>query len=739
MPCIPKKLIASVRKSIFELSKKDPIGELANLSSKERISLLKKSLNEEDAIRFNKSFEKAVVSKRVSALSTLIEKELSEKYRKNEINALNRTFNSLDEFNSFVETKINSFAEKKLGTALTEEEVKKFTEIGKKMYEEGAKLGSDFIDLTSKEGYDKALRFGKAYKEMEDYTHSISPSSAWRSFINRIGRTSMLTSIKTPLLNIESNIIGGVTSSITRRASSWQLTKTVEKEVAKEYLKNTRKFFSETGIDVSRMISFQDTVAGSGRMVGENVTDGKFLKGYTDFVFNTLLSKPDVHFGSYAFMDSASLNASKYKNSTEVFKDATLINPKTDEGKLVRTMAIADARMATYTNESWSSSLLESTRKTLNKVGGIGDILMPFVKTPANVAELGLDYAGLGFIKGGVKGAKLVWAKYGKKEVVDRVMMQQAMNDIARAGLGMTTAAIIASQINADDFMGAYDPQRIKIDQLSNTSYNAIKIGDKWVSMDYFGSLSSPLVGYLYAKKYNSDKAAGYVSGATLQYLSAMGLKDVVVSVGDTLGKIDPENKAAMFKTFGDDLKRNVTDIIVSRMVPGISYDLARATDEFQRDTTRKKYTLFGVNMDSFAQKIPFLRENLPVKYDVLGRIMHEESAVESLLFGARVRTSTMDNTVKEIYRLRNAGETPTIKDLRFMNSTNVDKLKAKTGERFYEIARGYGETLSVKLGNAMISPGYSQLSDEKKKARLDKICQDLYETTLTTNGIPYK
>jgi hypothetical protein len=50
----------------------------------------------------------------------------------------------------------------------------------------------------------------------------------------------------------------------------------------KDYMINANKFFKETGIDVTRMISFEDTVAGAGRLVGENVSSGSFMKGYTD-------------------------------------------------------------------------------------------------------------------------------------------------------------------------------------------------------------------------------------------------------------------------------------------------------------------------------------------------------------------------------------------------------------------------------------------------------------------------
>lgn len=744
--------MGDMAKSIKGLSESGQIQKLIDMSSADRLDFFKKTLNTEEAKLFNEALEKAVASKRLRALGDWIKKNLDEKYRKDEITALGKTFKNLDEVNAFIEQKTQSLADKKLGISLTEKEVQKFTEIGKKMYEEGIKLGSDFIDLSTKEGYEKALGFGKAHKEMTEYTTSLMPVSAWKSFINRIGRASMLASIKTPFLNIESNTISALTTAISRRLENWQFISAVDKDVAKEFTKNSRKFFKETGIDMSRMISFEDTVAGAGRMVGENVSDGKFLKGYTDFIFNKTLSTPDVAFGSFAFADSASLHASRIagndsKKATEFFKDSILLNPKTDEGKAIRLNAIADARLATYTNDSYSAKALESTRELLNTVPGFGDIALPFVKTPANVAEMGADYAGLGFVKGAVKGSKILYTTLVKGGKVDREAMQSAISDVVRAGLGMTVATAIASQLDAEDFMGAYDPQRVKIDQLSNTSYNAIKIGtpfgDKWVSVDYFGPLGASIVGQMYAKKYGDARATGYITGVGSQYISAMGFQDVFSGISDTLGKIDPDNKADIARIFGDELKRKTADVIISRLVPGLMYDLARATDDVQRDTKQKKYVvqtpLMDVNFDQLANKIPFWREGLPVKFDALGRNMYEESAVESMMFGSRVRTSRMNGVVDEIYRLRDNSNLPTIKDLRFMYSPKVDELKEKTGDKFYEIARKYGETIAVKYENEIKKESYKSKSDEEKKKALDAIGQDEYEKVLRTNGIKYR
>jgi len=567
----------------------------------------------------------------------------------------------------------------------------------------------------------------------------------WGGIVQKLGRANMLFSIKTPFLNIESNTVNAVIEAISRRFGSWQLTKSVDKQVAKDYLKFSRKMFKETGVDFTRMISVDDTVVGVGKIVGEKSQQVgvKAVDVYTDFIFNKTLSTPDVFFSSYAFTDSLSLLASKSakgdkKLATKLFKEATNINA-TGEAKMLREQAIADARMATYTNDSVSSKISESLRESLNKVGKVGDINMPFIKTPANVAELGADYTGLGF----VKGTFALGRAFVKKQEIDRELVRYAFSNIARSGLGMTAGYMLASQFKVEDFMGTYDPSRIKYDQLSNTAYNALlvdtPIGKRWINVDYLGPIANPFVAFMYSKKYGGVK--GYMSGMTAQYLNQLPFIDAK-GVFDGLNVLTDPDQTNKIAKLGEDLKGKIADTISSRLTPGIMYDLARATDEVQRDTYQKKFVvdtpLMEMNFDKFINKIPFIREDLPTKHDALGRVMYESSPIESMMFGARVRTARMDEITSEIYRLRDAGQQPNIKDLRFMYSSKIDELKEKTGDDFVNVARKYGEELAKEFEKTMQLKKYKEASDEEKKDLLYKVGQDLYVKTLKNNGVTY-
>lgn len=741
--CIPKNVMSKVVSSIKELDPKNPIQKLASLSTKERIALFKKSLSDDSAIRVNREFEKSIASQKLNALQSWIRKNLDEKYRAEfDIESVKKKIKNLDDFNNYVEANAENFVLQKNKAILTAKEIKKFNELGRGLLETQQKIGDKFGDVV--DNFDANLDYAKKLKEVQEYTQSLIPASKIQVFTKSVGKAIMLASIKSPLLNIISNTVQGISEAIARRISNKAIGGKVDSAIIKNYIKNVNKIFKETGIDFSRMITIDEPVAGVGKVLGESVAEpkGKYAKAFTDFIFNKTLSTPDVMFSSVHFADSANILSTRYakgnaKKANEIFRDALRLEPLTTEGQIVRTSSIADAMYATYTNESANSRLNMGIRKLL---GSAGDVMMPFVKTPANVVEAGLDYGGLGALKGIYKMQKAI--RVDGIKGVSREAWQEIARDVTRAGLGLTGSFLLAQTIKPDEFMGAYDPQRVGIDQLKNTTYNAIKIGDKWVNVDYFGVIGIPLVSMLYAKKYGSENGMmkSYTRGMFEQFAKSPGIEPLASTINELL-KIDPESGKGLDT---NKIPQSIFNELSSRIVPGIFYDLGKATDDVQRDTKQNKYTiktpLAELNFDSFIAKLPFVRKTLTEKHDSLGRVMYEEDAISSLMFGARVRTSRDDKITDEIFRLRDAGQKPNVRDIRFSSSTKVGELKKKVGdEKFYDLAIEFGSNMAKAYEKEMSSSSYGRLSDEEKKKRLDSAMEKEYKKLLTSNGIKYK
>jgi len=738
--CIPKENIARLKDVVKGLSENGQIGKLVEMTPAERVDVFKQVVSEADAKRLNTRFERAAGQKKLDALKNWVRDNLDDKYRKDEVIFNMKRYKNLEEVNNLIESRMELLAEQKMGIAMTDDQIAKMSKLGESFYKESLALG----DNLGKLGFEKEnIAWGKAYQAISLYRESLLPQNWWLALVNNLGRAMMLASIKTPFLNIEANIISGFTEAITRRMSSKTLYTPTTRSLSKDYAVFSRKMFKETGVDFTRMITIDDTVTGVGRIVGEESLRVPFAAGQaiSDFVFNKTLTTPDVAFASFAFTDSLSLNVTKLakgddKLARQLFTDATNVNAQGEAG-ILRATAIADARYATYTNDSFSAKLSMDLRRNLNKIGGLGDFLMPFVKTPANVAELSVDYAGFGFVKAGF-GVSKDLIKSGK---VDKETMRNAFRQVARAGVGMTAGYLMAQQFEVEHFMGVYDPGRLKIDQLANVSYNAVllktPIGDRWVSVDYLGPLAAPFVSFMYSKKYGTE---GYLGGMTAAYLSQLPFLQGQ-SIFDTLTDLSDPSKQASISSFASDLKTDIGTTMASRMTPGIMYDIARAADDVQRDTKQNKFVvetpLFEMNFDAFVNKIPYLRTELPIKHDVLGRVMLESTAVESMMFGARVRVARDDAITIEVLRLREGGNEPNIKDLRRMNSRLVDALKEKVGDdAFVDLTIKYGKDVADRYEQTMRSAVYKRAGDEEKDKILTKISEDLYTQLLRRNGI---
>lgn len=609
---------------------------------------------------------------------------------------------------------LQDYVAEKLGVSVSKGEVAEITKRAKAIDEAQKTLGED---LGNPNKVQENVDFFKAKKAMDDYLFSRHPSNRVKVLTGTVGRGMMLASLKSPLLNIGSNIEVGFTEALSRRLATGQL-KGTDNALAVKYVKMVNKVYQETGYDVSRMMQMNDTETAGGRVLGEYThSQGpgairKAGRAVEDIVFKQLMGAPDVAFSSAHFADSVNLNAKKFDNPKAVMEDAMRLEPTTPEGEILRAQAILDAQVATWTNKSWANTVSEGIRGILNKVSGdarVGDYLLPFVKTPANVIATGMDYAGMGIPKALYK----TYKAFKAGDLKDPSTMQSIARDVVRGGLGLTGAAIIASQLSNDDFVGAYDPARAQIETLRNSNYNAIRVGDKWISTDWLGPLAVPVTSMMYARKYGKslpEQLFQYVNpsptgnGVVSAALNLPGISDMFSYVKTNAFKSNQTLEEATGATTD-----YITSQLYSRLVPSFISDAAHAIDPTVRQG--------GKGIQGIIAKIPFLSMTLPAKKDIFGQPIQGESAVTDILFGSRVKTDKESTLVKEI----NSVSTANGKGINFTNwdtstSKTLAQFKEKVGPEKYNAAKdAYGQELQKQLTATFAKPTYSRLSDEDK------------------------
>jgi len=649
-------------------------------------------------------------------MKTCIPKEIVERLKvsleRGEINA-NAISKMLPEEKVALRSLLERVVSENLGIKVSSEEIANISKLSKKIDTARASLGKD-LGIPSK--INEHLDFFKAKKGMDDYLLSRSPAHKLKVLTGTIGRGMMLFSVKSPVLNIGSNVEIGLAEALSRRLSGLAL-KGADNKLALDFIKMTNKIYQKTGYDISRMTTLRDTGARGARVLGETVHaegPGAIRKGgriIEDIVFKQLMGAPDVAFSSAHFADSVNLNSLKLSRGNlskakVIMADSMRLQPLTAEGEILRAQGILDAQKATWTDTSWASRVSEGIRKILNEVSGdlrAGDYLLPFIKTPANVIATGMDYAGLGIPKAFVKIYKaLRTGELGSKETLSSIS-----RDLVRSGLGLTGAVLVASKLKDDDFVGAYDPARAQIESLRNSNYNAIRIKGKWISTDWLGPLAVPITAMMYARKYGKtggEKTFQYSKGVLASALNIPGVSDIYDSVKSYAYK----KNQSLEEMTGSTLDY-ISSQIYSRLIPSFFSDVAKAVDPNVRQSVK--------GFESIKAKVPFLSYTLSVKRNIFGEEIKGEPAISDILFGSRVKTDREDALVKEINTIsQNVDKGISFTDWGKSSSKQLAQFKSKVGEQRYDEAKiKYGNELKRLLTIETAKSSYKKLSDEEK------------------------
>lgn len=705
------------------------ISDLYSSTTESRRAIFEKFASKELAQKINSSFEKAMISKQKGALKAWAEKTFTPKQKesKNYESVINR-IEELDDLgvlnNANADSYLADLISDKMGANVTVEELKSISEKTKNLEELYNK--KDEFGLPD-------IAYWEARRDIDNYISSLVPSSNLKVLTSVAGRGAMLLSIKSPLTNILSNTSMGIFQAFERRISDNSYSG-LNGDFALSYVKRVNEIYQKSGYDVSRMESIETGQRRLGEEAPTSQGEGPIRKlgqWYEDIVFKQLMGAPDVAFSSVAFADSANLASTKLakgdKNKAlEIFRDSVNIRPQTVEGEIVRSQAITDAQYSTYTNQGAYSDLAMGIRTALNNFTGdirLGDQLMPFVKTPANVVQAGVDAAGVGAFRGFVKLPEAIteW-KSGNGNP-----MKEVVSLFVKSGLGLSLAVVLAYAIDPDDFVGEYDILTQKERDLArakNAPYNSVKVGNKYISLDYLGPLASSFVGIMYARKYGTDihsRLFQYAKGAGSQAIKLPGLKEFAGLVGDIT--------TALQRGDVGDIAEGLTDeaigYIRARTIPAIVNDFGRGVDPYERETG-------GDALSKVKSGTPGIRQTLPIKKNlVTGDYVKGEGLISTLLFGGRVKTATNSILVDEVERLYRGSEGPTISDIK-RGSGRIKELKEQiTADQFNNAISDFGKEYGSNANNLIQSRVYKQAPDEDKKKLLNKIREKELERVL--------
>lgn len=199
-----------------------------------------------------------------------------------------------------------------------------------------------------------------------------------------------------------------------------------------------------------------------------------------------ILGRSDFYFRRNVYLKSLAYQASAYArkhnmNATDVFNQWKKLSNNTPDGIKARKEAVLTAHSAVFTQNGGLAKALNGVRNVLNRAVplgtryGLGNMIAPFVKTPANIVEMGARALASPF------SSTWQYMKTGEIDIEHRVHL---------GNLGVALLILAATVIAGGDYEPPYQ-QGLKYDP--KKPYDSIRIAGVWIKLDTLGPLATPL------------------------------------------------------------------------------------------------------------------------------------------------------------------------------------------------------------------------------------------------------
>ena len=667
-----------------------------------------------------KALQKDVASKATDEEKTKAFKEgvkaIAEKYKGLEQPDL--VLNQVDWSNEeladdYIETKVKE----KLGIALPKDTAKAFIQTAREL---------DTLSRQRDEMGNPVDAFFAKKDELERMRNSHTPTSRTKVLISTIGRANMLTAPSTSVLNVVSNSLNYGAENVVRKVGNILEGKTndniVSKDLKDKYRAKAWRVFWGTGYDMSFMTSLLDERLYKGESVSHSEGDGaiRALGRWTEkYIFSRLISSPDIYFKSIlgftnyvgneatdiAYKEGLTGEQAKAR-ADELFKDAIKIEPETELGQQIRAKAQTDALILTFQQDTRFARMLLDVRNAINKGTGdigIGDILSPFIKTPANIISMGFD-AAVGPFASPVNLIGALNDIKAKNYRSARVL--QAAKQTTTAALAYTVIALLASMlIDDDDYIPDYaqltQKERAAV-RAKGGSFGSIKVGGEYISTDFFGPFEMPLVTFLNTRR-TGNILKGVAGGVASKAIDAPVLKDILGS-SEAIKEM-ATSKDDIISAIGE----NVANASITRLTPNALNTIAKVIDGKERKT--------NTVVEKLMARVPLLRQQLPERISVATGDSQEIQRLNMLLLGSRGKHEETAPLATEISRLASAGVAVNIVD-----PTRSGVLSKLSDEEKSRIQDMFATEFAKKASKEIARASYRRKSDEDKKDALDDV-----------------
>ena len=574
---------------------------------------------------------------------------------------------------------------------------------------------------TMEDGYDKRVELAKIQKIMTD---KLPPAKG--AGIKSWMRISMLFNPKTQVRNVMGNAViapvnafGDLFASMADKVIG---SKTGYRTTGVTNIQNYVKGFKEglyqsyndfkQGIN-TRNIEGNRFEISEGKSFNDNTVIGKSLNK-VDSLLSFMLDAGDRAFYEATFVNSIN-NQLVLNNTTNVTQEMIDI-------------ATQEALSRTWQDNNNYTRFVLSVRKMMNNIHvggyGLGDVLIPFAKTPANLTKAIVDYSPVGVVTTLIKGKNL------KNAIETGQFTPQMQHDFVQS-LGKATVGTMLyvagyALAKAGVVSGESDDDKDVRDFIKNTlgvnSYS-IKIGDKSFTYDWAQPIAAPLS--IMANIVQKDK-------------EDVSTLEKVISSLDTAGNILLEQSFMesinTALSNNDGLATGIEEAILdlpARAVPTLMKQIVDLTDSTQRQSFEYDKPIQSM-INSVKAKIPGLSQTLAPSVDTMGREIQRYGGKNNIfnvfLNPANVSTENISESAGEIYRLyKETGNTNIMPRVApYYINKDGEKITLNSSQRA-QYQKASGNIIEKEIEKLLNNSQYNKMSDEKKSEVISDIVNYSY------------
>ena len=574
---------------------------------------------------------------------------------------------------------------------------------------------------TMKDGYDKKVKLAEIQKLMTD---KIPPErgqgiKAWM-------RISMLFNPKTQVRNVAGNaLIAPVNafgdlfaSGIDRLVARKTGIRTVGTTKLKSYAKGVRKGLFESYNDFKKGINTRNIAGnrfeiGEGKSFNDNTKIGKSLNR-VDSLLSFMLDAGDRMFYEGSFVNS--INNQMVLNNTDIVTQEMI------------DIATQEALSRTWQDNNNYTRFVLSVRKMMNNINikgyGLGDVLIPFAKTPANLTKALVDYSPAGLVSTLIKGYDL--KKSINNEQYTAQMQHEFVQSLGKATAGTMLYVFGYALAKAGILSGESDDDKDVSNFMKNTmgvnSYS-IKIGDKSFTYDWAQPIAGPfsMMANL-VNKQDQEASLGEKITSTLDTAGNIILEQSFMeSINTVLSNRDG---------IATGIEEAILDLS-ARAIPTVMKQITDMVDGTQRVSFEYDKPLQS-SINSIKAKIPGLSQTLAPSVDSMGREIKKyggKNNIFNVFFNpANVANENVSESAKEIYRVYKQTGNSTIlpRVAPYYVNSDGDKIILDSKQR-EKLQKESGQLLEKGLDNMMKNDTYINASDEDKAEMINGLVNYSY------------